>query len=391
MLLGVCLTATGCESTEGPQGEKGEAGEKGDLGINGADGKDSKDGIHGKDIESIMEYMHFSFDDTYKCFQNLQNNNYTSIFQEKFLGWMKRMHDTYGAIFSVYAFNKNLADFAASENATKYQAEFQSAKDWLKIGLHSPLNDQNANFGTDKGTTYSTVEAGYEQWNKMLTSVMTITGDKDCIDLFPRLHNFAGTEIAINGMIAAGRNFAENTPDETDTAADYCPVGFLASDDGRVSYYLDSNISKLLYAADYLNDTGKNVHFVTTDIRAEYFATSPSKFTKGNMYDELIYRHTSANCTDTASSMIIFSHENRIQNSSDGVKVSMEQAAKFAKDFGIEFAFPQDRVFAQTDMDIVSEPAPDYVPAPEPEPEPVPGVITGSNKDEGMELPEIKV
>ncbi len=341
-----------------------------------------------------IEFMHFSFDDGYKCFDNLKNNTYDSLFDEPFFGWMKEMHDEYGAIFSVYAFNENLAAFAASANATKYQSEFQAAKDWLKIGLHSPLNDQNANFGTDKGTTYSTIEAGYEQWTKMLTSVMTVTGDKDCIDLFPRLHNFAGTENAINGMIAAGRKFAENTADETDTAADYTPVGFLASDDGRVSYYLDSTTSQWLYANDHMTDTGKNVQFITTDIRAEYFSTAPSKFTKSNMYDELVWQHTSTDYTVRASSMIIFSHENRIQDGTDGVMASMEQAARFAKDFDIEFAFPQDRTSSETEKDFATSPAPDYEPMPEPEPEPeppVPGLPSGSNKDEGMELPEIKV
>ncbi len=310
-----------------------------------------------------IQYMHLSFDDGWRCFDNLASKNYDSLFDEPFLGWMKEMHDSYGAVFSIYAFNESLTAFAASENATKYQKEFQAAKSWLKIGLHSPLNDQSANFGTDKGTAYSTKEAGYTEWYAMLSGVMTITGDKECLDLFPRLHNAAGTEEVIDGFIAAGRNFAASTSNPTDTAADYVPMGFHAADDNRRCFYLDQETSNWLAGHDYLTDTGKNIRFLRSDIRAEYFATSPSKFTKSNMYSELVYRHTDASYEISAASMIIFSHENRIQTNRDGVGETMEQAAKFAKDFGIEFAFPQDRSFAVTEKDFASAPAPDYTPA----------------------------
>ncbi len=337
-------------------------------------------------LRQNIDYMHLSFDDGYKCFDNLAANDYDSLFDEPFFGWMKEMHDEYGAVFSVYSFNENLAAFAASENATKYQAEFQAAKDWLKIGLHSPANNQNINFSAedkDTATDYSTTEAGFEEWTTMLTSVMTITGDKGCIDLFPRLHNFAGCENAINGMIAAGRKFAENTPDETDTAADYCPVGFLGADDTRISYYMDSTTSQWLFANDHITDSGKDLTFVATDIRAEYFATAPTKFTGADMYKELYIRHTVEEYKTTASSMIIFSHESRIQGGTDGVMESMELAAKFAKDFGIEFAFVQDRTYPSTEKDFATEPAPDYEPVYIPD--------SGSNEDVGVELPEIKV
>ena len=328
-------------------------------------------------LENI-DFMHFSFDDGYTCFNNLANNNYDSLFDEPFFGWMKNMHDKYGAIFSVYAFNAELATFAASANAEKYREEFQAAKSWLKLGLHSPLNDQNANFGTDKGTTYSTFDAGYEQWYNMLSSVMTVTGDKECLDLIPRLHNCAGTTDAIGGMIAAGADFAKDTADETDTAEDYRPMGFLAADDTRSCYDLGSVASTWLNANDHLTDKERDLYFLATDIRAEY---AGSQCTKGSAYDELIYRHTASNFGTKGSSMIIFSHENRIQKNLDGVKEFMESAAKFAKDFDITFAFPQDRTYTDTPMDIQ--------PAPDPEPTPTPNPGTGSNQDSGTELPEI--
>ncbi len=341
MLLGVCLTATSCESTkgpQGPQGEKGETGEKGDPGINGADGKDGKDGIHGKDTESIMEYMHISFDDTYKCFQNLQNNNYTSIFQEKFLGWMKRMHDQWGAVFSIYVFNEEFTAYANSEKAAQYASEFYAAKDWLKIGLHSPANNQNLNFGTDKGTDYSTYEAGQLQWNIFVNSVLKVTGSYLSIDRMPRLHNCAGTEAALQGM----------------RDANYGALGFLAVDDTRNVYYLESfgsGNSRWLFNHDHVTDYKNGLTFIATDIRAEYLKNSGySSYT--TMAEELEYRYSDASMANRGRAMILFSHENRIQNNSDGVQTAMEQACEYAKAHGIPFDFPQNRSYTPTQKDI---------------------------------------
>ena len=185
-------------------------------------------------------------------------------------------------------------------------------------------------------------------------------------------------------MIAAGRAFAAATADETDTAEDYCPMGFLAADDNRACYYMDSATSQWLYDHDYLTDTGKDIIFLSTDFRAELVST---QCTDGDMYVELVSRHTNAQYAVSASSMIIFSHENRIQKDLDGVKGTMEKAAQFAKDFGIEFAFPQERTFDATEKDFATSPAPDYAPEPEPLPKPEPG--SGSNEDVGEELPEI--
>ena len=338
-------------------------------------------------LSKNIEYMHFSFDDGYKCFQNLTNNSYDSLFDEPFFGWMKEMNDEYGAVFSVYVFNDDFEAFANSANGGLYADEFQASKSWLRLGLHSPTNNQSVNFAKDG---YNTYEVGYDEWTTFLTSAMIVTGnDPDCIDKYHRLHNFAGSDAAISGMIQAGIDFAEATEDTTDTAADYRPAGFLASDDGRDSYYLNSTLSQWLYANDHLNDAGKDLTMLTTDIRAEYFATSPTKFAGSNMYEELVLRHTLADYANTASSMIVFSHENRIQNNTDGVMASIEAACKFARDYGITFAFSDAITYGPTEQDI-DTPIADR-PVVDEEPDSGADSGLGSNEDIGVELPEIKV
>lgn len=339
--MAVDFGSFGCEGKEGPQGpqgEKGEVGQTGEAGRNGIDGTDGTNGIDGKDGISTMEYMHISFDDTYKCFRNLQEKNYTSIFQEKFLGWMKSMHDRWGAVFSIYVFNEEFTAYADSAKAAQYASEFYAAKDWLKIGLHSPANNQNLNFGTDKGTEYSTYEAGQLQWNTFVGNVLKVTGSYLSIDRMPRLHNCAGTEEALQGM----------------RDASYGALGFLAVDDTRNVYYLEdygAGNSQWLFTHDHLTDYKNGLTFIATDIRAEYLKNSGySAYT--TMAEELAYRYSTASMANRGRAMIIFSHENRIQNDLDGVQTAMEQACKYAKEHGIPFDFPQNRSYAPTHKDI---------------------------------------
>ena len=295
ILFGACTTLISCVGGEaGPQGEPGETGATGETGKDGKNGKDGKDGENGEDFIATMEYMHLSFDDTYKCFRNLQNNNYSSIWNEKFLGWMKGLHDTYGAVFSIYVFNEQFSEYANSSKASKYASEFYEAKDWLKIGLHSPKNDQDVNFSKDG---YNTYEVGQEQWNTFVDNVLKVTGSYLSIDRMPRLHNCAGSKEAILGM----------------RDANYGALGFLGVDDTRTVYYLGSYAaekSQWLFTHDHLTDYANGLTFIATDIRAEYLLKSNyGKY--NNMTDELSYRYTNASMANRGRAMIIFSHENR--------------------------------------------------------------------------------
>ena len=58
------------------------------------------------DTSLTDEYsIHISFDDVASCISNLSKNSYASLFDEPFFGWLKNLHDTYGAKFSLYIYN----------------------------------------------------------------------------------------------------------------------------------------------------------------------------------------------------------------------------------------------------------------------------------------------
>ena len=91
-------------------------------------------------------YIHISFDDTISVFQDITENkdHYNSCFDNYFLGYLKWLHDEYGAVFSLYCFYfNNRGDFNLSMCTGIFAEEFQANSDWLKFGFHSytPFSD----------------------------------------------------------------------------------------------------------------------------------------------------------------------------------------------------------------------------------------------------------
>ena len=58
--------------------------------------------------QSNIDYIHISFDDVSTSFNNLSNNNYSSLFDEQFFKELKSLHKEYGAKFSLYTYNSVL-------------------------------------------------------------------------------------------------------------------------------------------------------------------------------------------------------------------------------------------------------------------------------------------
>ena len=275
--------------------------------------------------------IHISFDDVEKCFNNLKSNQYTSLYDEPFFGWLKGLHDTYGAKFSLYVYYSDLAGVPAT-----YAEEFAAASDWLKIGFHADNASNSAGF--------STYDQGMAAWNTFVGYVKTITGTTDSIDRMPRLHYFAGSQAALNGM-----KYAE------------CgALGFLAADDSRNSYYFDSTTSSNLYNTDYITDHNNGLVFLSTDMRGDWFLstfTSSNNYCKpthDTVYEEMQDRYSSDAYSGMLEWCIFFSHEWQFYDGTTlgAGKVWTEDACKFAKDNGIAFGYPQGYTFSKTEYDI---------------------------------------
>lgn len=189
-------------------------------------------------------YAHLSFDDTTLIFSDLVANKatYTSVFDNSTLAYYKTLHDTYGAVISLYCYLDGLASTYA--NLTQYKSEFSANSDWLKFGLHSPNNSTNY-------ALYSYADS-YAEWNNFVAYIMTFTGSYNCIDRIPRLHNFAGSKPACLGFRDANCG----------------ALGFLSADDARQTYYMTTLAKAINYGftlesgSIYINN-GNNIDLNT--------------------------------------------------------------------------------------------------------------------------------
>lgn len=272
------------------------------------------------DYSTNAKNMHLSFDDTILCFENLSKNNYSTIFEEPFFNKLLNLHNEYGAIFSLYTYNSTLNNVPNT-----FINDFSNNSSWLKIGFHSDsmgLNLSNANY-----------EDGFNYWNNFVDNVIRICGTTNSLDRYPRLEFFSGSYNALIGMRDANNG----------------ALGFLSSDDSRLSYYFSNDIRDYLYNNDYYNDLENNLVFFSTDIRGDWFYNFSSSYNykkpvKNNVYNELIYRNSNDNFKSSFEYLIVFTHEFLVYNGTTiNNKINtISDACKFAKNFNVAFNFVQD-------------------------------------------------
>lgn len=299
---------------------------------------DNLDNKQEQDVETPVyttnaNYMHLSFDDVSKCFENLANNTYESLFDETFFKQLQSLHNEYGAKFSLYTYNGVLDNVPNT-----YADEFTNNSSWLKIGLHSNENGLSlANATYNQGLTY---------WNDFVANIERICGTTACIDRLPRLEYFSGSHNALFGMRDANCG----------------ALGFLSADDNRLSYYFNNDVMSYLYDNDYLKDEINNLLFLSTDVRADWFYsfTSSNSYkvpTKTNVFDELELRNENSSFDNSFESLIVFAHEWLVY---DGETIntkftSITDACRFAKKYNVAFDYAQNRTYKNVTADSLFE------------------------------------
>lgn len=243
---------------------------------------------------------HFSFDDVILVFQDLTTNsaNYTSVFQNPFLGYLKQVFDTYGTTFSLYCFytDSTVGSFTLSDCTNKFASELKANSHWLKFGVH----------GYDGSMNYSntTAEKAASDYSLIVTQLVRITGGIDSIDRLPRLSNFLGNTESLVAMRDSKCGI----------------VGVLTSMDVRANYNLTTAQNNYIYTHDKLYDANTYLTYIKTT----GFGTDLNQM----------------NTLDGANERNIlesFLHENQL---SAGYKLTLESFCAWAIANGYTFGFP---------------------------------------------------
>lgn len=89
------------------------------------------------DKKSFPRY-NFFFDDCSFFLRSIALERPASIFDEMFLGRLKKIHDKYGSKFTLNLFyHDDHHDFSICDMPADYKAEFQANSDWLKMSFHA--------------------------------------------------------------------------------------------------------------------------------------------------------------------------------------------------------------------------------------------------------------
>ena len=204
--------------------------------------------------------IHFSVDDTIRCFRWLSRNKEKcfSIFNSYVFEYAKQLHDLFQINVTFYCMYCNDIDFALKDMSDKWKNEFILNSEWLKFGFHT--YDGKINYKNVDSSVFS------KHFNSVNSEINRFAG-KECITDILRLHYFEANSEIVKFLISK-----EVT----------C---LLCADDQRISYDLNENIS--------LETKKHSMIYRPTDIRIE----------KMSNVEEMIAKYRNQN------RVIIFTHE----------------------------------------------------------------------------------
>lgn len=81
-------------------------------------------------------YYRFSLDDNIEVFKDLAQNGYISLFDQKYLGFLKRLHERFSTKIQLNVYYE-MAGFTLASMPDKYKAEWVANSDWLRLSFHA--------------------------------------------------------------------------------------------------------------------------------------------------------------------------------------------------------------------------------------------------------------
>ncbi len=140
-----------------------------------ADGKSGyKERINVFWLKNYTNRYRFSIDDNIWFLQDISENadNYNSIFDNEYLGFIKKVHDTYGTKFHLNIYYQTKG-FNLSQMTDKFKNEWKANAVWLGMSFHALANDPDKPY----------INATYDQVQK------------DCALVKEQIKRFAGEEV----------------------------------------------------------------------------------------------------------------------------------------------------------------------------------------------------
>ncbi|WP_378108148.1 hypothetical protein [Cohnella cellulosilytica] len=191
----------------------------------------------------IDRYMHLSLDDFISPLKDLTLNvsTYTSLFEQADFAYIKYLHVTYVAVFTLNLFYEDSDAWNLSSMTTKCKVEFRKNADWLKFAFHAQNASSNYGGGLIPAAT------ALSHYQTMMTVIKSFSSGYN-IDRVPRVGNIDTARLWKN----AGAR------------------GFLTADDNRSTvYYLNSIQRDTMQECDDYFDEIEGFYFAKT--MTEYF------------------------------------------------------------------------------------------------------------------------
>jgi hypothetical protein len=125
-------------------------------------------------LKNYTNRYRFSIDDNIWFLQDITKNadRYTSLFDNPYLGFLRKVHDTYGTKFHLNIYYQT-DGFNLSQMTAKFRDEWKANAGWLGLSFHALANDPDRPY----------IKASYAQV------------EKDCALVKDQIKRFAGEEV----------------------------------------------------------------------------------------------------------------------------------------------------------------------------------------------------
>ena len=208
-------------------------------------------------LKNSFPRYRFTIDDTIFCLREIHRNEYKSLFDDYFLGNLRKLHRQYGTKVSLNLFYETSGDkeyvnverepFNLSQFSDRYKSEWQDNADWLRLSFHAKREHP--------GEPYKNASAD------------TLIGD--LVEVEREIKRFASEETLLPATVI---HFGTIRPET------YKPLAahgvsllsgyFIKRSDGSfyVDYQLDAPRSGYLSQHDFLIETDSGIIFSRIDM-----------------------------------------------------------------------------------------------------------------------------